>query len=63
MDTIADLQNKIVELGQSGNEQDPCLTAFIERYGKCGEIYPEYDWLQKCGTFVRGWNSAKREGE
>ena len=60
MENIADLKNKIVGLGQSGNEQDPYLTAFIKHYGKCGEIYPEDDWLQKCGTFVCGWNSAEQ---
>ena len=52
-------RGRIVELGSGGDEQDPCLAAFMEHYGKSGEVYPEDDWLQRCGTFVRGWNSAK----
>lgn len=61
METLADLQRRIVELGSRGNKDDPCLTLFIEQYGKCGEIYPEDEWLRMCGIFVKGWNSAKAQ--
>lgn len=61
IETVADLKDEIVKRSKFGNEQDPYLTAFIKKYGKCGEIYDEEEWLMKCGIFVRGWNCGRQQ--